>query len=51
MVDENKKEKNLVGGLVIKDNDKWLYYDRGVYSSYNDDQSDWYNFDKLLKVD
>ena len=49
IVDENKKGKNLVGGLVIKDNDKWLYYDRGVYNSYKEDPSNWYNFDDLLK--
>ena len=49
IVDENKKGKNLVGGLVIKDNDKWLYYDRGVYNSYKEDPSNWYNFDNLLK--
>ena len=49
IVDENKKGKNLVGGLVIKDNDKWLYYDRGVYNSYKEDPSNWYSFDNLLK--
>lgn len=49
IVDENKKGKNLVGGLVIRDKDKWLYYDRGVYNSYKDDPNDWYNFDDLLR--
>ncbi len=49
IVDENKKGKNLVGGLVIKDNDKWLYYDRGVYNSYKENPSNWYNFNDLLK--
>lgn len=49
IVDENKKGKNLVGGLVIKDNDRWLYYDRGVYSSYKEDPNNWYNFNDLLK--
>ncbi len=48
IVDENKKGKNLVGGLVIKDNDKWLYYDRGVYNSFKESPSDWYNFNDLL---
>lgn len=49
IVDENKKGKNLIGGLVIKDNDKWLYYDRGVYSSYKEEPSSWFNFNDLLK--
>lgn len=49
IVDENKKGKNLVGGLVIKDNDKWLYYDRGVYSSYKEDPKSWYNFNDIFE--
>lgn len=49
IVDENTNGKNLVGGLVIKDNDKWLYYDRGVYRSYKEDPKSWYNFDNILK--
>lgn len=48
IVDENRKGKNLIGGLVIKDNDKWLYYDRGVYNSFKENPSDWYNFNSLL---
>lgn len=47
--DENKKGKNLVGGLVIKDKDKWLYYDRGVYKTYIEAPDLWINFNKLLK--
>jgi superfamily II DNA or RNA helicase len=49
IVDENKKGKNIVGGLVIRNNDKWLYYDRGVYKSYKEDPNSWYSFDDLLK--
>lgn len=48
IADENRKGKNLIGGLVIKNNDKWLYYDRGVYNSFKENPSDWYNFNNLL---
>ena len=49
LVDENNKGKNLVGGLVIKDNGKFYYYDRGVYKTYEEEPSKWKNFSELLK--
>lgn len=36
IVDENKKGKNLVGGLVVQYKNRFYYYDRGVYSSFRD---------------
>jgi hypothetical protein len=45
----NIKGKNLVGGLVIKDNGKRLYYDREVYSSYKEDSKSWYNFNDIFE--
>lgn len=49
IVDENNKGKNLVGGLVIKNNDNFYYYDRGVYKTYEEDPSKWKSFTELLK--
>lgn len=49
IVDENSKGKNLVGGLVIKNNGNFYYYDRGVYKTYEEEPSKWKNFSELLK--
>ena len=49
IVDENSKVKNLVGGLVIKNNGNFYYYDRGVYKTYEEEPSKWKNFSELLK--
>lgn len=49
IVDENNKGKNLVGGLVIKDKDKFYYYDRGVYCTYKEKPELWRNFEELFK--
>lgn len=49
IADENKKGKKLIGGLVVKDKNRWLYYDRGVYKAYNEEPNLWINFNELLK--
>lgn len=49
IVDENKKGKNLVGGLVVQYKDKFYYYDRGVYNTFRDKPDDWKDFEELLK--
>lgn len=49
IVDENKKGKNLVGGLVVQHKDKFYYYDRGVYSSFRNKTDEWKDFEELLK--
>lgn len=49
IVDENKKGKNLVGGLVVQHKDKFYYYDRGVYSSFRNKPDGWKDFEELLK--
>lgn len=49
IVDENKKGKNIVGGLVIKHNEKFYYYDRGVYSRFLDEPNKWKCFDTLFE--
>ena len=49
IVDENKKGKNIVGGLVIRDKDNFYYYDRGVYNTYKERPELWKNFEELFK--
>ncbi len=49
IADENSKGKNLVGGLVIEDKGRWLYYDRGVYKTYLENPEYWKNFEELFK--
>ena len=49
IVDENKKGKNLVGGLVVQHKDKFYYYDRSVYSSFRNKTDEWKDFEELLK--
>lgn len=49
IVDENKKGKNLVGGLVVQHKDKFYYYDRSVYSSFRNKTYEWKDFEELLK--
>lgn len=49
IVDENRKGKNLIGGLVIKDKGKFYFYDRGVYNSYKDRPDLWKNFEEVFK--
>ena len=49
IADENNNGKNLVGGLVIKDNNKFYYNDRTNYKEYNEKPEDWKPFNELLK--
>ena len=49
IVDENRKGKNLVGGLVVKDKEKFYYYDRGVYRTFKAKPEEWKELDELMK--
>lgn len=49
ITEERFKGKNLIGGLVIKDNNTFKYYQQATYKTYNDAPELWENFDNLLK--
>lgn len=49
ITDENRKGKNLIGGLVVQDNGKFYYYDRTIYKRYTDSPEQWICFDELFK--
>ena len=42
------KGKKLVGGLVIYESGKFLYFDRNVYEKYSDNKRNWKEFDELF---
>ena len=41
--------KNIIGGLVIKDNGKFKYYQQPQYKQYDKSPDSWEDFDKLLE--
>ena len=47
--EERNKGHNLVGGLVVKDNDKFKYFESTPYFAYNDKPEEWKNFDNLFE--
>lgn len=49
ITDENKKAKNLIGGLVVENNGTFYYYDRTTYKSFNDSPEQWKCFEELCK--
>lgn len=46
--EERNNGHNVFGGLVIKDNDKFKYFESVPYKSYVDAPEEWKNFDSLL---
>ena len=49
ITEERFKGKNLIGGLVIQDNDTFKYYQQATYKTYKDAPESWEDFDNLLK--
>lgn len=51
IVDKNNKWKNLIWWLVIKNNKDWnfYYYNRNLYQTYEENPSEWINFNTLLE--
>lgn len=45
---ERYNGKNLIGGLVIFDDQKFKYFAQPIYKTYSDSPEDWYNFDDLF---
>lgn len=48
ITDERYNGKNIIGGLVIMDNNNFKYYSNSQYKSYKESPEDWKNFDDLL---
>jgi len=38
---ENKKGKNLIGGIIVESNETWRYNDKKEYHFDENDMSDW----------
>ena len=49
ITDENKKGKNIVGGLVVENNGTFYYYDRTIYKTYKEKPEQWKSFEELVK--
>ena len=49
IVDQNNKGKNLIGGLVIKDNNRFYFFNRNIYKTFEEAKDEWFDFDTLLK--
>ena len=49
ITDENKKGKNIVGGLVVENNRTFYYYDRTTYKTYKEKPEQWKCFEELVK--
>ncbi len=49
ITDENKKGKNIVGGLVVENNGTFYYYDRTTYKTYKEKPEQWKSFEELVK--
>ena len=49
MFSENKKGKNIVGGLVVENNGTFYYYDRTIYKTYKEKPEQWKSFEELVK--
>jgi len=47
--EENKKGKNLFGGLVIKEKEHFKINTKEHYKSYKDNQKEWVYFEDLIK--
>lgn len=47
--DERNKGHNLFGGLVIKDGEKFKYFESTPYIPFNENPDEWKLFDELLK--
>jgi len=47
--EENKKSKNLFGGLVIKDKEHFKINIKENYKSYKENQKEWIYFEDLIK--
>lgn len=47
--EERNKGKNIFGGLVILDGDKFKYFESTPYIPYNQDPSQWRSFDELFE--
>ena len=47
--DERNKGHNIIGGLVILDNDKFKYFESTPYVPYNQDSTLWKPFDEIIK--
>ena len=43
------KGKNLIGGLVIKDNNRFYFFNRNIYKTFEEAKDEWFDFDTLLK--
>lgn len=49
IADENRKGKNLIGGLVVENNGTFYYYDRITYKTYKESPEQWKCFEELFK--
>lgn len=49
VTEERFKGKNLIGGLVVLDNDTFKYYQQATYRAYKESPELWEYFDNLLK--
>lgn len=49
IADENRKGKNLIGGLVVENNGTFYYYDRTTYKTYKENPEQWKCFEELFK--
>ena len=47
--EERNKGHNLFGGLVIKDGDKFKYFESTPYIPYNENPDEWKDFDSIVK--
>ncbi len=47
--EENQKDKNIFGGLVIKEGQHFKIYIKENYKSYEENQKEWLYFDDLIK--
>ena len=47
--EERFNGKNIIGGLVIKENGKFKYYQQPQYKQYDKSPDSWEDFDKLLE--
>ena len=49
ITEERFKGRNIIGGIVIEDNDIFKYYQQAIYKPYNEAPELWENFDNILK--
>ena len=49
ITEERFKGRNIIGGIVIEDNNIFKYYQQAIYKTYNEAPELWENFDNILK--